>query len=197
MDLVFVLDSSNSVQNFWPLVLNFVQYIVNILDIGPNNVRVGIVRFSNFAQNLFHLNDTTTDQIGLQTYIASIPFIGGNRNVSGALRTVINDQLTFRNGDRSNVENVVIVITGGTSDVDVIRTYSDALDLRSIAKVFSIRVDNIANIAETISISSAPNQLNANYFVSDSYYNLRNVAYPLLAQACTYSGKLNKAFSLY
>lgn len=185
-----MLDSSNDMQPFWGYVLNFVNDIINIVDIGPDGVRVGIVQFSNFARNILYLSNTTYSQLDLEYFVSNIPFTGGNRNVSGAILLTQNSQLTNAAfGDRPDVQNVVVFITAGPSNVDTTRTYSDSLNLRSIAKVFSVRINNLNNLAEAIALSSAPNQLNANYFLPSSTY-LQSATYPLLTQACTYSGWL-------
>ena len=60
-DIVFVVDSSGSIRDKgfenWDIVLEFISDIVGALPIGENGVRVGMVVFSNNAENGFYLND--------------------------------------------------------------------------------------------------------------------------------------------
>lgn len=60
LDLVFVVDSSGSIQdkgaNNYNLLLTFIVNVINDLDIGANRTRVGLVKFSNQAESMFFLN---------------------------------------------------------------------------------------------------------------------------------------------
>ena len=65
-DLVFVIDSSGSIRDNnpsdgsydnWALMLEFMSRLVDDLDIDGGNVRVSVVKFSDIAESVFHLND--------------------------------------------------------------------------------------------------------------------------------------------
>ncbi len=56
-DIVFVVDSSGSIQRFnWPVILNFIRRIVNDFTIGPRNVQIGVTLFGDTVVPQFQLN---------------------------------------------------------------------------------------------------------------------------------------------
>ena len=64
-DLVFVVDSSGSIRDQnpadnsydnWNLILEYVYDVVALMPIGSNNVRVGLVVYSQYGINAFRLN---------------------------------------------------------------------------------------------------------------------------------------------
>ena len=64
LDLVFVVDSSGSINKFddqnWGRVLSFMNTVVDNLVIGTNDVHVGLIKYSNNAEVRFKL-DVYTD----------------------------------------------------------------------------------------------------------------------------------------
>ena len=64
-DIVFVVDSSGSIRDQnpadnsydnWNLILQYVYDVVDLMPIGSNNVRVGLVVYSQYGINAFRLN---------------------------------------------------------------------------------------------------------------------------------------------
>jgi hypothetical protein len=59
-DIVFVVDSSGSIDDSdilnWERVKNFTKSVVELLDIGRDNVRIGLVLFGNEAHIQFYLD---------------------------------------------------------------------------------------------------------------------------------------------
>ncbi len=47
LDVVFVLDRSGSIYGDWDEVVKFTYDTVNLLNIGPQDTRVGVISFSN------------------------------------------------------------------------------------------------------------------------------------------------------
>ena len=60
-DICFVVDSSGSILDHdpgnWDRVKNFLNTIVDLLSIGETQIRVGLVKFSEYGHNEFHLNE--------------------------------------------------------------------------------------------------------------------------------------------
>ena len=63
------------------------------------------------------------------------PYYGSYTNTSGALWRMINDQFTAQAGDRSDVDNVCVVVTDGFSnlDVELLENYANQAE---VGKVF-------------------------------------------------------------
>ena len=55
----------------------------------------------------------------MEDAVLTTPYYGSFTNTSGALWRMINDQFTAQAGDRSNVDNVCVVVTDGFSNLDV------------------------------------------------------------------------------
>ena len=58
----------------WELLKSFVSGMVEILDIGENRVRVGLVNFSNTITSVFHLN-TTYDKTEIKAMVEDIHLV--------------------------------------------------------------------------------------------------------------------------
>lgn len=107
-DVVLVVDSSGSIRDSnpannlidnWNLVLMFLENIVNHMIIGDNNVRVGIVDYSDQARNIHYLN-TYRDAASIRNSIYSMPYLDSTTNTSGAIRTARLEQFLASRGDR-------------------------------------------------------------------------------------------------
>ncbi|KAK7474946.1 hypothetical protein BaRGS_00033833, partial [Batillaria attramentaria] len=107
-DLVFVLDASGSIggSNFQTLK-HFVQQLVGSFNIGESNVRVGVLRFDNYASPIFYLN-TYYDADDIISAVGSIAYSGQG--------TAQSTMFTASRGDRTGVPNVGVVITDGASN---------------------------------------------------------------------------------
>jgi len=138
VDIIFVLDRSGSVRRYnFDLMKSFVSDLVGKLDVESGRTRVGLVTYSSRVSTSFHLNTHIMSLDSIKSAISALVFTGGGTNTAGALshvRTVM-----LKNGDRSDVPNVVIVFTDGSSNSRAATLVSDKLYLwieltRSVAK---------------------------------------------------------------
>ena len=109
-----MLDESGSMTDFG-LMKSFVSRLVGRLDIDSGNTRVGLITFSTTPGSGFNLS-THSSVAAVQSAISSLTFSGGVSNTDAALAYVRTVMLTSAAGDRSNVPNVVVVLTGGKSN---------------------------------------------------------------------------------
>ncbi|XP_070174899.1 cartilage matrix protein-like [Littorina saxatilis] len=79
-DIVFVMDASGSVgsENFQRM-REFVRDLVDALDIGPNNIRVGVQKYSSGTNTEFNLSDYY-DKEDMKNATMSIVYTGGSTN---------------------------------------------------------------------------------------------------------------------
>jgi len=110
-----VLDESGSIgaSNF-DVIKSFLSHLVGRLDIDSGNTRVGLVTYSSNVGTSINLS-TFSSASRLQAAIASLRYSGGLTNTAAALAYVRTRMLTSAAGDRSNVPNVVVVLTDGKS----------------------------------------------------------------------------------
>jgi len=94
---------------------SFLSQLVEKLDIDSGNTRVGLVKYSTDVGTAINL-DAHLSAETLQSAIVSLGYSGGSTNTAAALAYVRTRMLTSAAGDRSDVPNVVVVLTDGTSD---------------------------------------------------------------------------------
>lgn len=123
---MIVLDSSTSVglDNF-QLMKNFIKDLVSYADVDSGNVRVGVVIYSSAVQVEFQMNRYKT-KAEVMDSIDDIVYIYGSTNTADGLLTMHNEMFTKLNGDRSDVDNIAIVITDGISNINSGRTRPEA-----------------------------------------------------------------------
>jgi len=115
MDIIFVLDESGSINSTnYGLMKSFLSDLVRRLDIDSGNTRVGLVTYSDNVKPGFNLN-AHSSVASVQSAISSLTYAGGTTNTAAALAHVSSTMLTSAAGDRSNVPNVVVVLTDGDS----------------------------------------------------------------------------------
>jgi len=114
-DIVFVLDESGSIgSSDFGLMKKFLSHLVGRLDIDSGHTRVGLVTYSTNIGTTINLN-AHTSVASIQSAISSLSYSGGGTNTAAALAYVRTTMLTSAAGDRSNVPNVVVVLTDGRS----------------------------------------------------------------------------------
>ena len=119
LDLFFVMDASGSVgySNF-QLMKQFVYNIADSFEIGPDNVRVGVMSYGSSYTFHFYLNTYTTKSEVLSA-VNSLPYSSGGTNTALALNTVRTIGFTESNGARpvsTGIPRIAIVITDGYSN---------------------------------------------------------------------------------
>ena len=119
VDLVFVLDASESVtQENFDILKQFTKDFLSVADIDGGHVRVGLNVYSSTTVVAFHLN-THNNKDDVIKAIDRLEYQhGGASDVTDALDSMRLDMFTPANGDRHNVSNVAMVITGGNSRGD-------------------------------------------------------------------------------
>ena len=116
-DLVLVVDSSGSIEfnerGDYELEKDFVINVINALgNLGPRGIQIGMVLFSDTAQNIFYLN-THTDKNQMINAVRNIPYLQQRTDIALAFRTLRDEQFVRNRGDRPEAPNIAIIITDG------------------------------------------------------------------------------------
>ncbi|XP_021513099.1 collagen alpha-3(VI) chain isoform X3 [Meriones unguiculatus] len=154
-DVVFLIDGSEGVRSGFPLLKEFVQRVVESLDVGPDRVRVALVQYSDRTRPEFYLN-SHMDQQGVISAIRRLTLLGGpTPNTGAALDFVLKNILTSSTGSRiaEGVPQLLIVLTAERSGDDV-RGPSVVLKQGGAVPI-GIGIGN-ADIAEMQTISFIP-----------------------------------------
>ncbi len=177
VDLVFLVDESDSVNLHWDIVLSFIEDIVSALDIGDTAARVGFIKFGDRADNVFDL-DAYSDREDLLEAIADVSYDGGSEtNTQEALAEMHTDQFKDDRGDRADAANVVILLADGESSIDPENTIPEAEEARRKGiDILTIGIGPDANAAELRLMSSEPHHLDENYFMLSSFGALSSIA---------------------
>lgn len=137
------------------MLKDFVQRVVESLDVGPDRVRVAVVQYSDRTRPEFYLN-SYMDQQSVVSAIRRLALLGGPiPNTGAALDFVLRNILTSSAGSRiaEGVPQLLIVLTADRSGDDV-RGPSVVLK-RGGAVPIGIGIGN-ADITEMQTISYIP-----------------------------------------
>ena len=180
--MVFILDSSTSVTeaNF-VRVLQFCKDVISDADIDTGRVRVGALIYSSESEIMFHLNQFKSKEFVLDA-IDEIPYIYGSTNTAEALRVVRTEMFTPMNGDRPNVDNVVMLITDGISSINSQRTIPEA----EAAKAGGIHIFTIGiGLEDTTELNAiATDPASENSFVIPKFEELATLAENMFMSTC-------------
>lgn len=112
--MVFLVDESGSVgQNNFDVLKDFMNRIIQHLNIGPRDNQVGIATYASTARREFDLDSYSTKP----SLIHAVRYISFNHSglsfVSRGLRLVASQFFNGTHGDRANYPNVLIILTDG------------------------------------------------------------------------------------
>uniref|UniRef100_A0A452IQ66 VWFA domain-containing protein n=1 Tax=Gopherus agassizii TaxID=38772 RepID=A0A452IQ66_9SAUR len=155
-DIVFLVDESSriGIRNF-QLTRTFLLKIVNALDIGPNNIRVGLVSYSDEPRLEFTL-DTFEDKSDILDYLKILPYRGGRTYTGAAIDFLRKKVFTQEAGSRKNqgVQQLAVVITDGQSFDDFVEPASK-LRHHGVA-VYAVGTKNTSESSQLVKIASYP-----------------------------------------
>ena len=135
-DVVFLLDGSDTTRNGFPAVRDFVQRVVEKLNIGENKDRVSVVQYSRDTEVHFYLNTYTTRE-DIVDKVRGLRHRGGRPlNTGAALHYVRDNVFTNSSGSRrqQGVPQMLILLNGGRS-FDNVDTPASALKQLGISVI--------------------------------------------------------------
>uniref|UniRef100_A0A8C8RRD2 VWFA domain-containing protein n=1 Tax=Pelusios castaneus TaxID=367368 RepID=A0A8C8RRD2_9SAUR len=182
-DIVFLVDESSRIglRNF-QLTRAFLLKIVNALDIGPNNVRVGLVLYSDEPRLEFSL-DTFQDKSDIFNYLTKLPYRGGRTYTGAAIDFLRKKAFTQEAGSRKTqgVQQLAVVITDGQSLDDFIEPASKLR--RSGVVVYAVGTRNISNSSQLDKIASYPPRKHVTNL--ESFLQLSNIEWKIKKRLCS------------
>lgn len=116
-DIVFLLDGSEGTRDGFPAMRDFVEKVVEKLNVGPNKDRVSVVQYSRDAEVHFHLNTYTTRD-DIVDSLRELRHRGGRPlNTGAALQYVRDNVFTSSSGSRrlQGVPQMLVLLSGGRS----------------------------------------------------------------------------------
>ncbi|XP_061463628.1 collagen alpha-3(VI) chain isoform X3 [Rhineura floridana] len=181
-DIIFLLDGSANVGNAnFPYVRDFVLSLVNSLDVGIDDIRIGLVQFSENPKTEFFLNTFLTKSDVLDR-LRQLRLQGGSvLNTGSALDFVLTNHFTEAGGSRidENIPQVLVYFAAGQS-VDSFEQAANAL-ARAGVLTFCVGVRN-ADLAQLQQIAFNPQIV---YF-KDEFSSLASLPQELIRPLTTY-----------
>ncbi|KAF6098972.1 hypothetical protein HJG60_003131 [Phyllostomus discolor] len=180
-DIVFLVDSSTSIgpQNFRK-VKNFLHSVILGLDIGKDQVRVGLAQYSDNIYPAFQLNQYSQKSVLLER-IQNLPYRTGGTNTGAALEFIRTNYLTEAAGSRAKerVPQMVILVTDGESS-DEVQEAADRLKEDGVV-VYVVGI-NVQDVQELQKIASEPSE--KFLFNTENFNILQDVAGGILQTLC-------------
>ena len=183
MDVVFILDSSGSVEENFELAMNLTREIVQGLNFENDRARVGLLTYHHTSTMRFHLNKYSRKDSVLNAIAFNLD--GGRTHTAEAIRDMYMDMFTNNNGDRAGVDNYAILVTDGRSNINQWATSPEADSAKKAGiKMFAVGVGHNGNVdlAEINAIASDPVQDFAHTVSNDE--EMREVASEILEYLC-------------
>uniref|UniRef100_A0A914V9A6 VWFA domain-containing protein n=1 Tax=Plectus sambesii TaxID=2011161 RepID=A0A914V9A6_9BILA len=144
-DLAFVIDESPSIDKAdFNRTMLFLANLTSSLEIGPdkNQSQVALVKFASSATLVFNLKRHSTKQKVYNAIIAT-PQLNGGTDIASGMNLAISQVFKTSAGDRSDVQNIMLVLTDGQDSSDVINAYKAAAT-KNIT-IYAIGVGNAVN----------------------------------------------------
>lgn len=135
-DIVFLLDDSDGTRNGFPAMRDFVERVVEKLNVGEKKDRVSVVQYSREPEVHFYLNTYTTREDVVDS-VRGLRHRGGRPlNTGAALQYVRDNVFTNSSGSRrlQGVPQILILLTGGRS-FDNVDSPASALKQQGISVI--------------------------------------------------------------
>ncbi|XP_076128054.1 collagen alpha-1(XII) chain-like [Alosa pseudoharengus] len=119
-DIMLLVDGSYSVGmlNF-QTIRTFISHMVDIFEIGPDRVQIGLVQYAGAPLTEWHLNTHKT-RTELLRAVADLPYRGGNTMTGLALNYILQTNFKASVGMREKSSKMGVLITDGRSQDDII-----------------------------------------------------------------------------
>lgn len=144
MDLVFVIDGSKSLgpANF-DLVKQFVNGIVDSLDVSGTGTHVGLLQYSSKVRTEFILGQYSSGR-DINRAVSQMQYMGRGSMTGAALHHMFEHSFSAKEGARPDMPRVSIVFTDGRSQDDVSKWATKAKDAGTVSYVVFAELDLIA-----------------------------------------------------
>uniref|UniRef100_A0A8C3B5Q7 VWFA domain-containing protein n=1 Tax=Cairina moschata TaxID=8855 RepID=A0A8C3B5Q7_CAIMO len=181
-DIAFLVDESSKVgsKNF-QLIRAFLLKVVDALDIGPRNVRVGLVLYSDEPRLEFTLN-TFKDKLEILNYLKNLPYRGGRTYTGAAIEFLRNKVFTREAGSRKRkgVQQIAVVVTDGQSLDDYTKPASKLR--RKGVTVYAVGIQNTTESSKLDKIATYPPRKHVTTL--KNFLQLSNIRWKIKKQLC-------------
>lgn len=186
---MLILDETTSIvagpggyENWYGYILGFAEGFVNVFQIDPDLVRIGVVKFSWFARVVITL-DQYSDAASLVKAVKSLEIDGGETNIADGLR--VGRSLLFNTslGAREGAKKMAFLVTDGRANVQHDLTDTEVNYTKAAGvEIYCIGVTSMIYEVELKSIASEP--ISTHYYFVLNYNMLNQVLEQLRRTIC-------------
>ncbi|KAG9353419.1 hypothetical protein JZ751_018015, partial [Albula glossodonta] len=182
IDLVLVIDGSKSVrpQNF-ELVKQFVNQVVDSLDVSPHGTRVGLVQYSSRVRTEFTLSQFQSAE-DIKNAVMKVEYMEKGTMTGLALKHMVENSFSEAEGARAanrNIPRVGLVFTDGRSQDDITEWAKKAKDAG--ITMYAVGVGKAVE-DELREIASEP--LDKHFFYTTDFTAINQIAENLKLNIC-------------
>ncbi|KAK7896301.1 hypothetical protein WMY93_021626 [Mugilogobius chulae] len=180
-DVVFLVDESSSigVDNFNRIKDFIFRAVTYFPSIGPQGTQIAVVHYSDDPRIEFRLNDNK-DRSSLLRALRALPYRGGNTKTGKGIGYVLQELFQESLGMRQNAPHVLVLITDGRAQDDVLPPSRVARALG--VSVLAVGVAN-ADIEELNKIAAPTNY--KNIFYSPSFDDFPSIERDFINSVCS------------
>ncbi|KAI5611694.1 collagen alpha-6(VI) chain, partial [Silurus asotus] len=181
-DIYFLLDESGSItyEDFDEMKA-FILEFLHMFEVGPNRVRIGVVKFASHATTVFRL-DTYSTKSEVERAVKALIMDGGGTRIDLGLEAMIP---LFRQASQTRnekVREILIMITDGKSEAVGTPVHIPAEELRGEnITIYAIGVKD-ADMAELEDVSGSPKRT----FYVQNYDALKLIKTKVLKEICSF-----------
>jgi collagen type VI alpha len=167
-DIALVLDLSGSVEEAYTTLSTFSRRFVQGLEFRFDRMRLALVTYADRGSVNFRLDSYTGSKEDILNAL-SFPRTGGRTNTQDALRLTRDEVFQSFAGDRNGIDNVVVLLTDGGSNVDRFLTVPTANDIKNRGNtIYVVAIGNSVDVTEVNNIASTPGNPHVLRMFSDS-----------------------------
>uniref|UniRef100_A0A803SW48 VWFA domain-containing protein n=1 Tax=Anolis carolinensis TaxID=28377 RepID=A0A803SW48_ANOCA len=181
-DIVFLVDESSRIgQRNFHLIRTFLLKVISALDIGPDNVRVALVLYSDKPRLEFSL-DTFEKKPEVLNYLTKLPYRGGQTYTGAAIDFVRKKVFSKKMGSRKDqgVQQLAVVITDGES-LDNFTGPASKLRRKGVT-VYAVGIQNVSASDQLYKIASHPPRKHVTNL--GSFLQLSNIEWIIKKRLC-------------
>lgn len=183
-DIFFMVDSSYSINsdNF-AKEMEFVESVIDFLDIGANKTRVGVVTFSDVVKFIVKL-EYNFEKEELISHLNNANYLGGGTDTASALRRMREEGFFGNiNEIREDASRILVVMTDGLSLTPDVTAREANLLKKMGVQIFSVGIGTGIDKRELEDMASVPVD---KYFIHvDDFGSLSTIKLKLAARSCT------------
>lgn len=180
-DIYFLLDESGSISS--NDVTDFILEFIHMLEIRPDKVRIGVVKFSSRTTVVFRLN-THDSKAEMQNAVKNLQMEGSGTRILNleAMIPLFEEASQTRN---EKFRKLLIVITDGKSEVEgkPVRVQAEELRKHNVT-IYAVGV-KAADSVQLEQVSGSPERT----FYVENYDALKKIKTDVLKEICSFEGK--------